>query len=345
MASITNEPPEPGEADFPAQGTQAEQLRFLLGYAVLAPSTHNTQPWQFALQDEAVELYADYRRMLPGVDAQGRELIISCGVALFYLRMALRHFGYAAAVALFPQGEESDLLACITRAEPCPPTADEDRLFHALKRRHTHRLPFSRWSVSQALRDELQAAVAQEGACLWLIQDVAARWDLTDMVAAADRLQWADPQFRQDKAAWVRLPPDSEPDGIPSTNLGLGDMAAYSGGHVAPGSPPGEDQANYDRPLVAGAPLLALLGTARDTRHDWLIAGQALGRLLLTAAADGITASFLNQPIQVADLRQQLSELIDGDSYPQLLLRLGYGHSVPATPRRPVEDVLRIPEE
>ncbi len=345
MASTANEPQEPLEADFPAQGTQAEQLRFLLGYAVLAPSTHNTQPWQFALRDDAVELYADYRRMLPGVDAQGRELIISCGVALFYLRIALRHFGYAAAVELFPQSEKADLLARIVLAERCPPTAAEDRLFHALKRRHTHRLPFSRWSVSQALRDELQAVVAQEGANLLFVQDSAPRWDLTDMVAAADRQQWADPQFRQDKAAWVRLPPDPGPDGIPSTNLGLGDMAATRGGHTSPGSPPGEDQANYDRPLVAGAPLLALLGTTGDTRRDWLIAGQALGRLLLAAAADGVTASFLNQPIQVADLRRQLSELIDGGSYPQLLLRLGYGHSVPPTPRRPVEDVLRIPEE
>jgi hypothetical protein len=283
--------------------------------------------------------------MLPGVDSQGRELIISCGVALFYLRLAIRHFGYAAAVQVFPQGEKSDLLARIALGERCPPTADEERLFHALKRRHTHRLPFSRWSVPAALREALQAAVAQEGAHLMFVQDSAPRWDLTDMVAEADRLQWADPQFQQDKAAWVRLPPTTAPDGVPSTNLGLGDMAAFTRHRTAPGSPPGEDQANYDRPLVAGAPLLALLGTARDTRRDWLIAGQALGRLLLVAAADGVTASFLNQPIQVTALRRQVSAMIDEECCPQLLLRLGYGHAVPPTPRRPVEAVLREPEE
>jgi nitroreductase len=335
---------EPREADFPTQAPQAAQLRFLLGYAVLAPSTHNTQPWLFVLRDDTVELYADYQRVLPGVDAQGRELIISCGVALVYLRLAIRHFGYAAPVDLCPQGEEGDLLARIALGARCPSTAAEDRLFHALGRRHTHRLPFSRWSVSQALRDELQAAVAAEGARLTLVQDSAPRWDLTDLVADADRAQWADPQFRQDKAAWVRLPPHAQPDGIPSTNLGLGELTAYLASGRSPGSSPGEEQASRDRPLVAGAPLLAVLDTAGDTRRDWLLAGQALGRLLLGAAAAGVSASFLNQPIQVAGLRPHLSALVGADRYPQLLLRLGYGHAVPLAPRRPVEDVLREPQ-
>ncbi|MFC7136860.1 nitroreductase family protein [Halobaculum litoreum] len=37
---------------FPAGGTVAEQARFLLRYAVLAPSSHNTQPWSFAVDDD-----------------------------------------------------------------------------------------------------------------------------------------------------------------------------------------------------------------------------------------------------------------------------------------------------
>jgi hypothetical protein len=122
-------------------------------------------------------------------------------------------------------------------------------------------------------------------------------------------------------------------------------MRAYTRPDLLPGSLLGEDQASRDRPLVAGAPLLAVLSTASDTRRDWLIAGQALGRVLLCAAAAGAMAAFLNQPIQVGALRAELGELLGEATVPQLLLRLGFGHSVPATPRRPVEDVLREPEE
>jgi len=33
------------EEVYPAAGTSEEKLRFMLNYAVLAPSGHNTQPW------------------------------------------------------------------------------------------------------------------------------------------------------------------------------------------------------------------------------------------------------------------------------------------------------------
>jgi hypothetical protein len=37
-------------SEYPASGTDAERLRFLVRYAILAPSGHNTQPGCFALR-------------------------------------------------------------------------------------------------------------------------------------------------------------------------------------------------------------------------------------------------------------------------------------------------------
>ena len=67
------------EEAFPIQGRPKEKLRFLLNYAVLAPSGHNTQPWLFRLRDDKVELYADRTRGLAVVDPEDRALVISCG--------------------------------------------------------------------------------------------------------------------------------------------------------------------------------------------------------------------------------------------------------------------------
>src|SRR5215203_4841061 len=96
---------------FPMSGEAQEKLRFLLNYAVLAPSGHNTQPWLFRLSGDEVELYADRTRGLPVVDPEDRALNISCGAALLYLRIAIRHFGYAGKVETFPSPDETDLLA------------------------------------------------------------------------------------------------------------------------------------------------------------------------------------------------------------------------------------------
>lgn len=64
---------EVSTGEFPAQESDAEKLRFLLSYAVLAPSSHNTQPWLFRVGDDFVELHADRTRVMPSVDPHGRE--------------------------------------------------------------------------------------------------------------------------------------------------------------------------------------------------------------------------------------------------------------------------------
>lgn len=77
------------EAAFPRQGSSSDRLRYLLNHAVLAPSDHNTQPWQFRLIKDCVEIFADRARALPIADPEDRELIISCGGALYHLRLAI----------------------------------------------------------------------------------------------------------------------------------------------------------------------------------------------------------------------------------------------------------------
>ncbi|MBI4539562.1 MAG: hypothetical protein HY704_08670 [Gemmatimonadetes bacterium] len=95
---------------FPDAGAPAEKLHFLLNYAVLAPSSHNSQPWLFHLKDDAVALYADRSRALPVADPDDRELIMSCGAALANLWVAIRHFGYWADVETLLDPPQPDLL-------------------------------------------------------------------------------------------------------------------------------------------------------------------------------------------------------------------------------------------
>lgn len=65
----------------------SEKLHFLLRYAILAPSGHNSQPWLFKIvgNNNIIEVYADRSRALPLVDPDERELIISCGPNYFKL--------------------------------------------------------------------------------------------------------------------------------------------------------------------------------------------------------------------------------------------------------------------
>ncbi len=123
------DPWQTSEGAFPKAGASSEKLRFLLNYAVLAPSSHNTQPWLFRIVGDGVELYADRTRALPVVDPNDRELIMSCGAALFNLRIALRHFGYEAPMQTFPDATKPDLLARVGFGDEKASTAEEHALF------------------------------------------------------------------------------------------------------------------------------------------------------------------------------------------------------------------------
>ena len=328
------------ELDLPSKGSPKEKLKFMLHWAVLAPSSHNAQPWLFNLTEDAVELYADRQRSLPQADPEDRELILSCGAALFLLRVTLHHFTYSGEVECFPEPHDQNLLARVRLGGREVPSPENEELFHAILKRRTNRQRFERWRVAAALVAGLEEAAAAEGACWRAIRDQQERDAVAALVAEGDRVQMSDRAFRLELATWMRPNRSQSRDGIPGYGLGLGELATYAGPLLVRTFDMGERRAARDHEIAEGSPLLAVLATDYDRPADWLAAGQALGRVLLRGRADGVSASYLNQPIEVAELRPRLRDALGLAGFPQLLLRLGYGRDPKPTPRRPLEEVL-----
>ena len=327
--TVTN-PWEVEEAGFPAGAGPGVKWRFLLSYAVLAPSSHNTQPWRFTVHGDTVELHADRSRTLSFVDPEQRALVISCGAALFHARLALWHFGYNDEVELFPDEENPDLLARVRMGDTRIATAEEHQLFKAIPHRHTYRAAFEDRPVPASVRTDLQLAALSEGAWLNPVDD-GARHAVATLIAEGAREQWHDPQFRNELAAWIH--PETARDGLGGFGFGLTPLVIRS-------FDLGNRTASHDQRLAEDAPLLAVLGTPGDTKVDWLQAGQALARVLLLADVNDLSASFLNQPIEVPRLRTELQTIVGRSGYPQLLLRMGTGSGAHATPRRMVIEVV-----
>jgi nitroreductase len=328
------------EALFPSEGSPAAQLRYLVRYAILAPSIHNSQPWCFALRGGALELYADHTRALPVADPEHREMIMSCGAALFNLAIAMRHFGYQPLVREFPAPDIPNLLATIRLGQREAPTPEEDLLFQAIPGRHTNRLPYEERSIPKALIAALRDAATSERSWLYFVEDEPIREVLFALIAEGDRRQYVDLHFRQELASWVHPYRSVRRDGMPDYAFQMGGLLSYAGPSAGGAVDDGEGVAgSYPRAAV-GSPVVAVLGTPGDSPKHWLRVGKALERVLLLADANGVSASFLNQPIEQPSLRRRLCRAMGTRGYPQMLIRMGYGPEVQATPRRPVREIL-----
>jgi nitroreductase len=316
--------------DTPVAQDTAGLLRWIVGRAVLAPSSHNTQTWLFRIAGSRLELYADRTRALVVNDPHDRELTISCAAALLNARLAAEHAGARLDVVLLPEGDQSDLLARATLADDGGP---DEWLFATVAARRTYRKDFAEREVPADARAALARAAAAESARLHVL-DADARVALASLVARGDRAQFADPRWRRELASWMH--PRRRGEG-----LVVGRLTGPATRLVVSRFDVGRGVAGRDGKLAERSPLLAVLATDGDTVADWMRAGQALQRLLLTATAARLQASYLNQPIRVDELRPCVAGLLGDAGVPQLALRLGHPpDEVPAAPRRSLDAVL-----
>jgi len=311
-------------------------LRRIVESAAAAPSIHNTQPWQFvAVADDLLEVRADPDRALWVGDPRARALYLSCGAALFNIKTAIRMTGFNPLVWPLPQPEFPPTVIAAVQAEPGrPPTFAEREMYEAIWRRHTNRGPFTAEPISESMHGALEQAAGYEFATLRTLSSTEAATVL-DLAAKASAELAEDVDHRIELQRWIA--PGGRDDGIPADALPLtprqepapvrGDLAAASPGMVRPAG-------DYEE-----SPQLAVLTTAHDEPTDWLRAGQALQRVLLTATAHGLSASFLYQPIQLRDMRGETAPAWPWQENPQIVIRFGYGKEAPGSPRRPVDDV------
>lgn len=315
----------------------AATLEKLISAAVAAPSIHNTQPWRYRLDPDTmtVEVRAALDRRLPQTDPEGRTVHLSVGAAVLNLRVAMAHFGWEPVVRLLPRPAEPGLLAAVRMAGPRRHGVRpiDGILYDAIWRRHSSRFPFSDRPVPGEVLAEIAEAADAEGARL-RCPGPGESSRVLQLTQEAERFAVADRDRGAESRSWIR---EEASDGLPGAALGPQDstgrlpMRDYSALRPA-------DQ----RPSVAFEehPVIAVLATPRDAPGDWLRAGQALERALLVATSHQVRASLFSQAVEEADVRWALRDPRGGPEHVQMLIRFGYGPEGPATPRRPVRDVL-----
>jgi len=317
-----------------------QQMEFLLQYAILAPSSHNAQPWMFRIASDGVEVFADYSRRLGVVDPADRELLMSIGAAITNLRVAAAHFGFEASVTYTQTPESPELVAFVAFRETCAADPELRKLFPAIKERHTNRQLFEQEAVDPEVLARVCDVVERFHETLRLILPHD-KTRVAELASFADRQQMSQPSYRDELAGWVHGSDDKRADGMAADGLGIAGAFSGAAEWVLRHVDVGPLQAKRDRELIESATALIVV-TAEDDRVSLVAAGEVVERLLLTITREGLHYSFFNGPIELEELRDRIATLIGTKRPAQLLLRIGHARAtVRPMPRRPVEEVVR----
>jgi hypothetical protein len=324
------------ENEFPAGGTGSDKLRFLLRYAILAPSSHNSQPWRFAVSEDRVDLRFDFGRWLRVADSDRRELHISLGCALENFLIAAEHFGFRHEVTYVPNPADPATAASVrltpggSRASYRPPI-----LFDMIRVRHTSHHRHENRPIPPEQFESLQRCCVEPGIVLRLAVDRPTKRSFKDMVVRGDLVQFADPAFRQELARLIGLGAFGTP-WITSKLLKL----------IVRFVNIGRSQAGRDAALVESSPAVAFLASREDNRTVQIQVGQVYERISLMAASFGLWTQPMSQLAEVPLLKEATARLISPPVLvPQLPFRLGYAPAGTHTPRWECEKVLEAQAE
>ncbi|MYW67774.1 hypothetical protein GTY65_27415 [Streptomyces sp. SID8379] len=297
----------------------------LVRAAIAAPSLHNSQPWLFTGDAPGVDLYADPAHRVPLADPAGRELVIGCGAALFNVRLAMRHLGFVPVVRFLPTPGNPAHLARVDWGPYGSPAANEERMHRSLRIRRTHRGPFSSTRLPEPLVDELREQTRAEGADLCILEPGRQRSRIAALVREAETFQRSDPAWRAELIHWTQEFTGSRLDGVPLASCTYHPDCVTLAGRDFVGLTTSLPQTPEVWPARTG--IVAVLTTWRDSRLEWLQAGQSLQRMLLYATAHGVSAALHTQPLELPRLRAEVSAALS------LVARPGSPADRPPRPR------------
>lgn len=314
------------------------ELEDVARLATLAANSHNTQPWKFRIEGRTVSILPDLARRTGVVDPDDHHLYVSLGCAAENFVIAAAATGWATELVI-AGGRKPPINMALSPTVPA-----HSALNSAIPFRQSTRSLYDGQPISPEDIRLLEAAAQQEGVAVRFFTQDADRDAIIDFVLAGNSAQMDDPAFVEELRGWIRFSPAQ------AIETGDGLFAACSGNPVTPDwlgrrmfntffNKRSENQKYADH-IRSSAGVAVFIGDRDDPEH-WIKVGRSFQRFALQATALGIRNAHVNQPVEVASVRQEFAHWLEQpDARPDLVIRFGRAPLMPMSLRRPVGEIL-----
>ena len=318
------QPPQLIPADFFSEPGHKDKIACLLEYAILAPSTHNTQPWKLKIESSSCKIFIDHSRRLPAADKLQRDMYISLGALLKNLEAAAVAFGVYSKTDIADQSGELVGEVFFTNLDKASAANSNTEGLSAILTRSNYRGPFVPLPISDELRDFISGKSSSR-LKLNLIEDRKQIEELARITAQGLKLAYSKPAFRQEIASWIVPSGSRRKTGIPGYALRMPVISS----HIIPRLIRVKDigpklaKLNYQSFVTASA--VVVLSADKEEPKIWLEAGQIAQEIFLRLESEKAAASIYVAAVEMGNLNQSVKRVagIKGKPSPQFLFCIG----------------------
>ena len=310
--------------DFFELQTAQEKLSFLLNFAVLAPSSHNSQPWSFRVTNNEIKIYADMARSLPASDTNNRQLLISLGCVLENILTAAEYYGYEVKVSLLSDTADNSCIASIVFSEAQNYIRPKHHAIFTIPKRRTNRTKYDNRPPEE---DFIQwvSSLASENTQFFLITNKTNKDAIADIVIEAGISAMESTDFRHELSHYVKNNYTSSPIGMPLYGFGVPGPISLIAPFMMKFVNMNKVNAKTDSDVLKNyTPAVLVIATRDDTRKEWLETGALYERIALEAERRGLSTAPSAAVIQIGELYKKLQETLKTNYRPQFFARVGY---------------------
>ncbi len=333
--------------EHPTKATPEAVISYLLRYAILAPSVHNTQPWLCSISKSTLILRHNPAVKLRDSDPTARETYISFGAFVANFVIAAQAFGHSVSVEWLPSGY-TDLahIAKATITLSKNPVTPDLQILDALRQRRNYRGLYKNQAVDDAAIKNLGSLTPpRRETALLLITDPTTRKKIAELMQLSATFGFSNTKFRRELSDYIVPNTTKREDGIPgyASNIRT-NFSSQLMPHVIRHANIGPWQGRTLRAAVASAPVLGCITGADDSYHGWLQSGYYLQEVLTQATALGLSHSIWAALIELPGASVKLQRIVGSPLRPHVFFGLGHVDMLPRhSARKPVSAILEKP--
>lgn len=317
------------EKNYPSHGTFEDKIKFITNYGKLAPSVHNTQPWDFVFNNKILFIRPKKDVSLPIADSNGSWQYFAIGACVENIDQAANYFGFKVDV-------KNNQGSVVLKFKEVNPKEDTESLF-AIKQRASNKLPYKHKKISESDIIRLQKVKRAKGLGVIIIEKGELFNKIADAQLKAAHATALNKDFVIELAGWLRPNKTRSYDGMPGFITGTRNIKSLVGSRVLKSNPKlFLGAVAQEKSLLNDSSAFLIVIALTNDKNNMIEGGRYVERLWLELIKLDLVAHPMSAMLHDASSAKSLASLIKTSSLPIFFMRIGYpiDQYVRHTPRR-----------